>query len=177
MVLVVYSFNGSGVGGFPPRHLTLSWYAALFQDAAMWSAVANSGMVAAATVCLSLLIGFPAAYALDRFHFPGKAMFRRLILLPLIVPGIVTGISLLLVVVAAGARLSLATVILGHATALVSVATTEIAAGLQRIDPYLEEASADLGASGWQTLQADYTAADEDLAHRHRAAGVHALDG
>lgn len=152
-VLVVYSFNGSGVGGFPPHNLTLSWYVALFQDGAMWSAVANSALVAGASVCLALLIGFPAAYALDRFHFPGKALFRRLILLPLIVPGIVTGISLLLVVVTAGIRLSLVTVILGHATALISVATTEIAAGLQRLDPYLEEASADLGASGWQTFR------------------------
>jgi spermidine/putrescine transport system permease protein len=153
LVLIIYSFNGTGVGGFPPRNLTLAWYAILFQDSAMWSAVGNSAIVAVASVCLSLLIGFPAAYALNRFNFPGKSIFRRLILLPLIVPGIVTGISLLLVVAAAGIRLSLITVVLGHATALVSVATTEIAAGLYRLDRSFEEASADLGANGWQTFR------------------------
>ena len=151
-VLILYSFNGSGVGGFPPHNLTWAWYEQLLHDVPMWSAVGNSALVALASVCLSLLIGFPAAYALDRFRFPGKSIFRRLILLPLIVPGIVTGISLLLVVVGGGIHLSLVTVILGHATALISVATTELAAGLQRLDTSIEEASADLGASGWQTF-------------------------
>lgn len=152
VVLVVYSFNGAGVGGFPPRHLTLAWYRILMQDASMWQAVKNSAAVGIAAVVFAVTIGFSAAYALDRFDFPGKAIFRRLILLPLIVPGIVTGISLLLLAVAAGLRLSLTTVILGHSTALISVATTELAAGLQKMERSLEEASADLGASGWQTL-------------------------
>jgi spermidine/putrescine transport system permease protein len=151
-MLILYSFNRDGVGGFPPRHFTLDWYGALFADSAMWSAVGNSAIVAVAAVALSMLIGFPAAYALDRHEFPGKAAFQRLILLPLIVPGIVTGISLLLLVVGGGLRLSLFTVILGHATALTAVATTEIFAGFAKLDRSLEEASADLGANGWQTL-------------------------
>jgi len=152
VVLIVYSFNGTGVGGFPPRQLTLDWYRVLFADEAMWAAVANSAIVALCAVAISMAIGFPAAYALDRYNFPGKPLFRRLILLPLIVPGIVTGISLLMFVVAAGLRLSLVTVILGHATALIAVATTELGAGLQKLDRTLEEASADLGANGWQTM-------------------------
>jgi spermidine/putrescine transport system permease protein len=118
----------------------------------MWSAVGNSAMVAIAAVALSILIGFPAAYALDRHEFPGKSAFQRLILLPLIVPGVITGISLLLLVVGGGLHLSLVTVILGHATALTAVATTEIFAGFAKLDRSLEEASADLGANGWQTL-------------------------
>jgi spermidine/putrescine transport system permease protein len=152
VVLVVYSFNRDGVGGFPPRHWTLAWYRILFADDAMWSAVANSAVVALTTVVLSMLIGFPAAYALDRYHFPGKAALQRLVLLPLIVPGVITGISLLLLTVSSGLHLSLTTVILGHATALTAVATTEILAGLAKLDRSLEEASADLGASRWQTL-------------------------
>ncbi|HZD49944.1 MAG TPA: ABC transporter permease [Silvibacterium sp.] len=152
IVLIVYSFNRDGVGGFPPRHLTFDWYRLLFADSAMWSAVENSVIVALAAVAISILIGFPAAYALDRYSFPGKTAFQRLILLPLIVPGVITGISLLLLVVSGGFHLSLATVILGHATALTAVATTEIFAGFAKLDRSFEEASSDLGASGLQTL-------------------------
>jgi spermidine/putrescine transport system permease protein len=151
-VLMVYSFNRDGVGGFPPQHWTLDWYRLLFADSAMWSAVSNSAMVAFSTVVLSLFIGFPAAYALDRYSFPGKAVLRRLVLLPLIVPGVITGISLLLLAVNSGLHLSLVTVILGHATALVAVAATEILAGLAKLDRSLEEASADLGATPIQTM-------------------------
>lgn len=151
-VLIVYSFNRDGVGGFPPHHFTLDWYRVLFADEAMWSSVSNSVIVALATVVLSMLIGFPAAYALDRYSFPGKATFQRLVLLPLILPGVITGISLLLLTVSAGSHLSLTTVIVGHSTALTAVATTELFAGLTKLDRSLEEASADLGASGLQTL-------------------------
>ncbi|MGC2401038.1 MAG: ABC transporter permease [Acidobacteriaceae bacterium] len=152
VVLVVYSFNRDGVGGFPPRHWTLDWYRTLFSDSAMWTSVSNSLIVAFATVVLSMLIGFPAAYALDRYSFPGKAAFQRLILLPLIVPGVITGISLLLLTVTGGFRLSLMTVTFGHATALTAVAATEIFAGFAKLDRSLEEASADLGAGRLQTL-------------------------
>ena len=152
VVLVVYSFNRDGVGGFPPQHLTLNWYRALAGDDAMWSALANSAIVAVSAVAIAMLIGFPAAYALDRYRFPGKALFQRLVLLPLIVPGIVTGVSLLVLTVKSGLHLSLVTVILGHATALTAVATTEIFAGLAKLDRSLEEASADLGANRLQTL-------------------------
>ena len=152
-VLVIYSFNRDGVGGFPPQHFTVDWYHVLFTDSAMWGAITNSVVVALAAVVISILIGFPAAYALDRYAFPGKAALRRLILLPLIVPGVITGISLLLLVVSGGFHLSLVTVALGHATALTAVATTEIFAGFSKLDRSYEEASADLGASGPQTLR------------------------
>jgi spermidine/putrescine transport system permease protein len=152
-VLIVYSFNGPGVSGFPPRELTLRWYTTLFQDGAIWDAVQNSLVVALFSVCLSLLLGTPAALALDRVNFPGKAIFRRLVLLPLILPGIITGLSLLMLSVFIGLRLSLFTVALGHGTALLSVATTEIFAGLQKLDRSQEEASLDLGANYWQTLR------------------------
>jgi len=109
-------------------------------------------MVAAGSVALSLTLGLLAALALDRATFPGKALFRRLVLLPLILPGIITGLSLLMFAVFAGAQLSLLTVFLGHGTALISVATTELFAGLQKMDRAQEEASLDLGATPWQTF-------------------------
>src|SRR5271170_2201800 len=139
VVLIAYSFNRDGVGGFPPRHFTLHWYRQLFGDSAIWDAVLNSLMVAAASVALALTLGLLAALALDRASFPGKALFRRLVLLPLILPGIITGLSLLMFVVLSGLHLSLLTVFFGHGTALISVATTELFAGLQKLDRAQEE--------------------------------------
>jgi spermidine/putrescine transport system permease protein len=151
-VLIVYSFNGAGVGGFPPRNLTLDWYRTLFADGAIWESVGNSLLVSACAVGIALGLGIPAALALDRAHFPGKALFRRLVLLPLILPGIITGLSLLMLFNEAKIKLSLLTIVLGHGTALISVATTEVFAGLQKLDRAQEEASLDLGANYWQTF-------------------------
>jgi spermidine/putrescine transport system permease protein len=152
VTLIAYSFNGSGVGGFPPRDFTLQWYRELFTDDAIWNSVLNSLFVAFAAVAISLALGIPAALALDRANFPGKALFRRLVLLPLILPGIITGLSLLMLFREGGMKLSLMTIILGHGTALISVATTEVFAGLQKLDRAQEEASLDLGANYWQTF-------------------------
>ena len=152
VVLVVYSFNGQGVGGFPPHDFTLSWYRLLFQDDAIWSSVLNSVLVAMASVLIALALGVPAGLALDRANFPGKGIFRRLVLLPLVLPGIITGLSLLMLFREADLKLSLITVILGHGTALISVATTEFFAGLQKLDRAQEEASLDLGANYLQTF-------------------------
>ena len=152
VILILYSFNGQGVGGFPPRNLTFDWYRLLFSDAAIWDSVFNSLQVAFAAMAISLTFGVPAALALDRAQFPGKALFRRLVLLPLILPGIITGLSLLMLFNLAGVKLSLLTIVLGHGTALISVATTEVFAGLQKLDRAQEEASLDLGANYWQTF-------------------------
>ena len=151
-ILILYSFNGQGVGGFPPRDLTLNWYRILFNDAPIWDSVLNSLLVAASAMLIALAFGIPAALALDRAQFPGKALFRRLVLLPLILPGIITGLSLLMFFHVAEVKSSLFTIILGHGTALISVATTEVFAGLQKLNRAQEEASLDLGANYWQTF-------------------------
>src|ERR1700685_318942 len=143
-ILILYSFNGEGVGGFPPHHLTLDWYRMLFADGPIWDSVFNSLQVAFAAMVISLAFGVPAALALERAQFPGKALFRRLVLLPLILPGIITGLSLLMLFHGLGVKNSIVTIILGHGTALISVATTEVFAGLQKLDRAQEEASLDL---------------------------------
>ena len=152
VVLIIYSFSGAGVGGFPPRNLTLNWYRILFSDAAIWDSVINSLEVALAAMAIALVFGVPAALALDRAEFPGKALFRRLVLLPLILPGIITGLSLLMLFNITATKLSLLTIVLGHGTALISVATTEVFAGLRKLERAQEEASLDLGANYWQTF-------------------------
>ena len=148
LVLIVYSFNGQGVGGFPPRNLTLNWYRTLFADGAIWDSVLNSLLVAFAAMLISLALGIPAALALDRAQFPRPTVF----LIWLILPGIITGLSLLMLFRQADMKLSLATIVLGHGTALISVGTTEVFAGLQKLDRAQEEASLDLGATYWQTF-------------------------
>src|SRR5260370_3382746 len=121
VVLILYSFNGEGVGGFPPHRLTFDWYRVLFADSPLWDSVLNSLQVAFAAVVIALAFGIPAALALDRAQFPGKAAFRRLVLLPLILPGIITGLSLAMTFKMANVNTSILTIILGHGTALISV--------------------------------------------------------
>ena len=75
-VLILYSFNGQGVGGFPPHHLTLDWYRILFADGPIWDSVLNSLQVAFAAMAISLTFGIPAALALDRARFPGRDTAR-----------------------------------------------------------------------------------------------------
>jgi spermidine/putrescine transport system permease protein len=152
VVLILYSFNQGGVGGFPPKQFTLRWYQQLFADGSIWDSVLNSLLVALSAVAVSLTLGLLGALALDRASFPGKSLFRRLVLLPLVLPGIITGLSLLMFANFAQLNLSLLTVFLGHGTALISVATTELFAGLQKMDRAQEEASLDLGATPWQTF-------------------------
>lgn len=151
-VLIIFSFNDSRTLTWPLTGFTLEWYEKLFTNADLQAAIANSFYVASSATILTLLVGVPAAMAIHRFHFPGKSLFRRLILLPITLPGIVTGISMLNMFRLFGMSLSLETVILGHATALLSVVVTQVYARLQRLPKSLDEASADLGAKGWQTF-------------------------
>src|SRR2546429_4729984 len=78
VVLIVYSFNRDGVGGFPPRHFTLDWYRQLFSDSAIWDAVVNSLIVPSASAALPLTSRRLAPLALNRPTFPGKALYSRL---------------------------------------------------------------------------------------------------
>lgn len=151
-VLIAYSFNDSRSLTWPMSGLTLDWYHKLAQNDQLIQAFYNSVYVALSATTLTLLIGVPAAIALDRFDFPGKGLFRKLILLPIALPGIITGISMLIMFRSLGFNLSLEAVIVGHATALVAVVVTQVFARLQRLPPSLAEASADLGASGLQTF-------------------------
>ena len=151
-VLIIYSFNGDGVGGFPPRHLTLDWYRMLFGDGAIWDSVVNSLLVAFAAMAIALGFGIPAALALDRAQ-----LSRQGVVPP---PGAAAADSAghhhrtvaAHAVRHGGMKLSLLTIMLGHGTALISVATTEVFAGLQKLDRAQEEASLDLGANYWQTF-------------------------
>lgn len=151
-ILIIYSFNDSRSLTWPLSGFTLHWYETLFNNEQLIAAIGNSFYVATSATVITMLVGVPAAFALDRIAFPGKLVFRRLVLLPITLPGIITGISMLNLFRLIGFNLSLETVILGHATALIAIVVTQVYARLQRFSHSLEEASADLGARGWQTF-------------------------
>ena len=151
-MLVVYSFNGPGVGGFPPRNLTLDWYRILFADGAIWDSVANSLMVAAIAVADRSRTRDPRCARARSRAIPRQSCLPAAGASPADSAGIITGLSLLMLFASARLNLSLLTIVLGHGTALISVATTEVFAGLQKLDRAQEEASLDLGANYWQTF-------------------------
>ena len=152
ITLMVFSFNDSPVTSLPLSGFTWKWYEKFLANDTMLRALWNSVVVATSATCLTLLIGIPAALALDRYEFPLKGAFTRTLLLPLTLPGIVTGIAMLNFYKQIGITPSLATVIIGHATALMGVVVTQVVARLQRLNKSIEEASADLGASPLQTF-------------------------
>jgi len=152
IVLIVFSFNDNSVMTLPLNGFTLDWYRKLFANEEMLRAIRNSFYVASFATVLTTLIGVPTAFALDRIDFPGKAIFRRVVLLPLTLPGIITGISMLQMFHMLGFNLSLRTVIMGHGTALIAIVLTQVYARLQRFNRRWEEASSDLGGRPWQTF-------------------------
>lgn len=150
--LAVFSFNDSPVTTLPLSGFTTKWYTKVFANEAMLDALWNSVVVASSVTLLTLLIGIPAAFAIDRHDFPLKSAFTRTLLLPLTLPGIVTGIAMLNFYKQIGISPSLVAVTLGQATALVGVVVTQVLARLQKLNRSVEEASADLGASPRQTF-------------------------
>ncbi len=152
LVLIIFSFNDNRSLTLPLRGFTLKWYEKFLNNSDILTAIGNSLYVASMATVITIIIGTIAAFALDRVAFPGKTVFRRLVLLPIALPGIITGISMLNMFKMMGINLSLETVILGHATALVAIVVTQVFARLQLFNRRIEEASADLGARPWQTF-------------------------
>jgi len=152
LVLIVFSFNDNRSTTLPLKGFTWKWYEAFLANNDMLGAIQNSLFVASVATGITVIVGTAGAFALDRVNFPGKTAFRRVILLPIALPGIITGISMLNLFKMMGFPLSLETVILGHSTALVSIVVTQVFARLQRFNRRLEEASADVGARPWQTF-------------------------
>lgn len=151
-ILIIFSFNDNKIMTLPLNGFTWRWYEAVYNNNDMLEAIGNSLYVASFATLGCLIVGVPAAFALDRVNFYGKSAFRRLILLPIALPGVITGISMLNLFRVVGFNLSLETVIIGHSTALVAIVVTQVFARLQRLNRSFEEASSDLGGRPWQTF-------------------------
>jgi spermidine/putrescine transport system permease protein len=160
VVVIAYSFHTESIIAWPLRLGTLQWYVVLAHDRGMIAAAWASLKLAVLAVIIALAVGVPGAFLLDRAEFPGKKVFRQLVLLPLILPGIITGVALLSSFSFLHVSLSSGypiipgwPVVIGHGAALTSIVVTQVFARLQRVDRSLEEASADLYANDWRTFR------------------------
>ncbi|MEG4942139.1 ABC transporter permease [Microcoleus sp. F4-D5] len=171
LILIIYSFNASRFNAVW-RGFTLDWYRSLFSNAGgtiaasssagIVTALNNSLLIAAISTVLATIFGTTIALALERFHFPGRKAVEALLFLPIIMPEITIGISLLvfftlvfrIVENLTGIRLNLGlpTVIIGHVVFNISFVTITVRARLAELDPILEQAAFDLGANEWRTF-------------------------
>ncbi len=152
-VLALMSFNSAQYGVFPLSGLTGKWYVQLAHDGSMWASLRYSLTVAAGTVATAVPLGVMAAYGLVRYRFVGQSLFSAIIVVPLIVPAMLIGISMLSFFHYVGIQTSLFTVYLGHTALALPYTSLIVAARLQGLDPHLEEAAAGLGAPRWRVFR------------------------
>ncbi len=138
---------------FPPPGLTTKWFAVAAANQDIRQALTLSLSVAAVATLTALVLGSLAAAAVWRTKFFGRDALSLFIVLPIALPGIITGISLRSAISVSGVPFSFWTLVIGHATFCVAVAFNNVIARMRRVSPNLIEASADLGASGWQTFR------------------------
>ncbi len=150
-ILVIYSFNASRLvtvwGGW-----SLRWYAALAGDRAMIDAALASLGIATASATLATVLGTMAAVTLTRFRFRGRAPFAAMVYAPLVMPEVITGLSLLLLFVAIGLDRGFFTIIIAHTTLTMCFATVVVQSRLANFDRSLEEAAMDLGCPPIRTF-------------------------
>jgi putrescine transport system permease protein len=151
VILVVYSFNASRLvavwGGWSTR-----WYAALLEDRAMIDAALASLLIAFVSAALASVLGTMAAFALTRYRFRGRLPFSAMIYAPLVMPEVITGLSLLLLFVAIDLDRGFGTVIVAHTTLTLCFVTVIVQSRLAGFDRSLEEAAMDLGCPPGRTL-------------------------
>jgi putative spermidine/putrescine transport system permease protein len=154
LLIFVYAFTTEDRSyQFPPPGLTLGWFAVAWERQDIWRALWLSVRVAAIATLLALILGTLAAAALSRSRFFGREAVSLLLILPIALPGIITGISLRSAFALADIPFSFWTIVLGHATFCIVVVYNNAVARLRRTSGSLIEASMDLGADGFQTLR------------------------
>lgn len=151
-VLVIFSFNADRRNAVW-KGFTLDWYGALLVDEAVQRALFNSVKVGLVATLVATVIGTMAALGLSRYRFPGRGFVGSLVFIPLVIPEIVMGISMLMFFISTKQTLSIYTVMMAHIAFCISYVTITVRARLAGMDPSLEEAAADLGATPWQTFR------------------------
>ena len=152
LFLVLFSFNDSIYVTFPLSGFTTKWYADLFQNEPMFAALMNSLKVGGVTSVVATVLGIFGAKAVTRYRMPGKAPALFVIMLPLVIPGIIMGVALLILITRMGIPLSLYTVTLGHILISVPFAMATLMSRFEGFDRSMEEAAADLGDNAWWTF-------------------------
>lgn len=151
-IIVVFSFNSSQLQAFPLGEFTWRWYAELGNNAAMLAALRRSLYVGALVLMISTVTGTGFALALAFLKFRGSRIIEQLLALPVAIPGVVLGISLVLIAQLLAVPVGIPRVVIGHATFVMPVIMMIVLARLRRLDPSLAEASMDLGAGRVRTL-------------------------
>jgi spermidine/putrescine transport system permease protein len=150
-ILVLFSFNQSKLNivwtGF-----TLEWYAALWSDTVLVRTLQNSLIVATATTAISVVLGTAGAWLLYRYRYRSSALLETLVFLPMIVPEVILGVSLLILFVTIGMKLGYTTIVISHVTFCFPFVMAAVQARLAGLDPSLEEAALDLGATPLQAF-------------------------
>jgi putative spermidine/putrescine transport system permease protein len=154
LVLIgVYAFNSSNVQSWPIPGWTVHWFHVAWSDPDVRDSLRLSVEIALIATTFALVLGSMAAFAIHRFAFFGRESISFLLVLPIALPGIITGMALNSFYVFAGIGFSIWTIVIGHATFCVVVVYNNVLARLRRTSPSLFEASMDLGADGWQTFR------------------------
>ena len=154
IVIVIYAFNSSNILQWPPPGLTLDWFPKAIENQGAQDALLTSLKAGLAATAIAIVLGTLAALAVGRHRFFGREMISFLVILPIALPGIVTGVALSNSFTQVfGVELGLFTVIVGHATFCIVVVYNNVVARLRRVSTSFEEASADLGAHTWQTFR------------------------
>ena len=152
-IIVLYSFNADRAQTWPIENLTTHWFGDALGNAGVRQALFLSLQAAFGATAIALLLGSLAAFAVHRLRFFGRDAISLVLVLPLALPGIVTGMALNATINTAGIGFSTWTIIAGHATFCVVTVYNNVIARLRRSSASIEEASADLGADTWQTFR------------------------
>jgi putative spermidine/putrescine transport system permease protein len=153
LIIVVYAFNPSNVQSWPLTGLSTKWFGSTWHNAEMRHAFWLSVRAGLFSTGIALLLGSMAAFAVHRFRFFGREAISFIFVLPIALPGIITGMALNSFITFSGVSFSLTTIVIGHATFCIVVVYNNVLARLRRTQASLVEASMDLGADGWQTFR------------------------
>jgi putative spermidine/putrescine transport system permease protein len=153
LVIIYFAFGKSNVQTFPIHHWTTYWFGVAWNDPAVRSALWLSLKAGFFATAIALILGTLVAFGIHRFKFFGRDTISLLLVLPIALPGIVTGLALQSAFNLAGIPFSLYTIIIGHATFCIVVVFNNVIARLRRTSMTLIEASADLGATPLQTFR------------------------
>jgi putative spermidine/putrescine transport system permease protein len=153
VIILVYAFNTSNIQSWPIPGFTLKWFRVAWEDEEARTALTLSLKAAFAATAVALVLGTMVAVAVSRFRFFGRETLSFLLVLPIALPGVITGIALSSFYTFWGVPFSLWTIVIGHSTFCVVIVYNNVVARLRRTSPSLVEASMDLGADGWQTFR------------------------
>ena len=151
-LIVLYAFNKTNINSWPFPGFSTKWFDKLLHDPVPKDAAWLSVKVAVVSTSLALLLGTSMAFAFARFRFFGRELVNFTVTLPIILPGVITGVALASFFLFIHTDLSVRTVIIGHTTFCIVLVFNNVLARLRRVSPSIEEASRDLGAAGWQTF-------------------------